>query len=186
MKTQIFALSLIAASALATAAPVPLPPELPAVGQDNPLPVPRITQKTLANGLQVWVLEKHGIPRVDFVLAVQGAGYGADSPDAPGRAKLLASLLTEGTSTKSSKQIAEAAQALGGEIGATACNDGLSLTANALASQAAPMSRLLAEVDRLREDANPRCGCYTLKSEPAPQGDSNGWGACATPEKHRA
>ncbi len=132
----------------AQAANAPLPAELPPFGQDKPLAVPRITQQTLPNGLQVWVVPRQGVPRVDFVLALRGAGFGADAADAPGRAKLLAGLLAEGTTRRSSRQIAEAAQAMGGGLGATASNDGISIAANALASQAAGMAHLLAEVAR--------------------------------------
>jgi zinc protease len=143
--------ALAAALALAPsarAATVQLPAELPPFGKDKPLAVPQITQQTLPNGLQVWVVPRNGIPRVDFVLAVRGAGYGADPADAPGRAKLLAELLSEGTAKRSSKQIAEDAQAMGGGIGAAASNDGISISAHALASHAAGMAGLLAEVAR--------------------------------------
>lgn len=138
----------LALAGAAHAATVPLPAELPPFGKDKPLAVPKITQQTLPNGLQVWVVPRQGIPRVDFVLAVRGAGFGADAADAPGRAKLLAGLLSEGTSRLSSRQIAEAAQAMGGAIGASASNDGISVGANALASHAAGMARLLADVAR--------------------------------------
>ena len=149
---SLFRLGLVAAAialaGAAQAATVQMPAELPPFGQDKPLAVPRITQQTLPNGLQVWVVPRNGIPRVDFVLAVRGAGFGADAADAPGRAKLLAGLLSEGTAQRSSKQIAEAAQAMGGALGASASNDGISLSANALASHAEGMARLLAEVAR--------------------------------------
>lgn len=147
MKHSLIALALLAAVASHAAVPT-FPAELPPFAKDKPLPVPAVTKKTLANGLQVWVLPKNGIPRVDFVLAVQGAGFGADAPDAPGRARLLASLLNEGTAQRSSKQIAEAAQAMGGGVGAGASNDGITVAANALASHAGRMAALLAEVAR--------------------------------------
>ena len=144
-------LSLAAALALAgtaaQAAPE-LPADLPPFGKDKPLAVPNITQTTLPNGLQVWVVPRNGIPRVDYVLAVRGAGFGADAADAPGRAKLLAGLLSEGTTTRSSRQIAEAAQAMGGGVGASAGNDGISVIGNALASHAGAMMQLLADVAR--------------------------------------
>jgi zinc protease len=144
-------LGLIAALVLcgaAQAATVALPAELPPFGKDKPLAVPSITQQTLPNGLQVWVVPRKGIPRVDFVLAVRGAGFGADAPDAPGRAKLLAGLLSEGTAKLNSKQIAEAAQAMGGSVGASASNDGISVLGNALTSHAGAMAQLLADVAR--------------------------------------
>lgn len=147
-----FHLGLIAAAltlaGAAQAADIRLPAELPPFGKDKPLAVPKITQQTLANGLQVWVVPRNGIPRVDYVLAVRGAGFGADTADAPGRAKLLAGLLSEGTTRRSSRQIAEAAQAMGGALSASASNDGISIVANALASHADAMARLLAEVAR--------------------------------------
>lgn len=150
--TPAFRLGLLAAAltlaGAAQAANVPLPAELPPFGKDKPLAVPKITQQTLPNGLQVWVVPRNGIPRVDFVLALRGAGFGADAADAPGRAKLLAGLLAEGTTRRSSRQIAEAAQAMGGGLSATASNDGISIAANALASQADGMAHLLAEVAR--------------------------------------
>ena len=138
----------LAVAGTAHAATVNLPAELPPFGKDKPLTVPKITQQTLPNGLQVWVVPRNGIPRVDFVLAVRGAGFGADLADTPGRAKVLAGLLTEGTAQRTSKQIAEAAQAMGGSVGASASNDGISVFANALASHADGMARLLADVAR--------------------------------------
>lgn len=142
------ALAIAGAASAAQAATVTLPAELPPFGKDKPLTVPNITQQTLPNGLQVWVVPRNGIPRVDYVLAVRGAGFGADAPDAPGRAKLLAGLLSEGTAQRSSRQIAEAAQAMGGSVGAAASNDGISVFGNALASQAGAMAKLLADVAR--------------------------------------
>lgn len=147
----------LAASALAVAgavaaaeAPLPeaLPPALPSYGKDKPLPVADIAKKTLANGMQVWVVERDGVPRVDFVLAIRGAGLAADAPEAPGFADLLAATLTEGTARRDSRQIAEAAQGVGGSIGAAAGADGVTAYANALASQAPAMLSLVAEVVR--------------------------------------
>jgi len=138
----------LALAGAAQAATLTLPAELPPFGKDKPLAVPNISQQTLPNGLQVWVVPRNGIPRVDFVLAVRGAGFSADAADAPGRAKLLAGLLSEGTTQRSSKQIAEAAQAMGGSVGAGASNDGISVYGNALASHAEGMAKLLAEVAR--------------------------------------
>ena len=68
---------------------VKMPAELPKYGQDKPIQVPQISKKTLANGLEVWVLPRQGLPRVDYVLAIRGAGFGADADNAPGQAKLL-------------------------------------------------------------------------------------------------
>jgi zinc protease len=126
----------------------PLPASLPPYAKDKPLPVPNISKQVLDNGMQVWVVPRQGLPRVDYVLAVRGAGLAADEATQPAFASLLASLLKEGTANKDSRAIAEAAQALGGALGAEALMDGINLNGNALASNAAPMLMLLADVAR--------------------------------------
>jgi predicted Zn-dependent peptidase len=146
-------LMLIAAISTAFATPAfaaepSTPAGMPAYGKDKPLPSPHIAKKTLANGLQVWVVPRNGVPRVDMVLAVRDAGYGADDAAHPGFANLMAGLLNEGTAKRDSRAIAEAAQGLGGSVAAGASNDGITVSANALASQAGPMLQLLAEVAR--------------------------------------
>ena len=139
---------LLAGNAFAADAQAPLPKDLPPYAADRPLPVPEIEKKTLANGLEVWVLPREGLPRVDYVLAVRNAGYAADAKDAPGFADTLAYMLNEGTAKHDSKQIAELAQGMGGSIGGNAATDGMIVTANALSAHAAPMMELLAEVAR--------------------------------------
>lgn len=121
---------------------------VPGYAPDKPLPVPQIVRKTLANGLEVWVVPRKGLPRVDYVLAVRGAGSAADDAQRPGFAGLLASLLNEGTAKHSSRAIAEASQALGGGVAGGTSQDGITVSAYALASGAAPMMALLAEVVR--------------------------------------
>ena len=121
---------------------------MPAYGKDKPIPTPKIVKKTLANGMIVWVVPRKGLPRVDYVLAVRGAGFAADDSAHPGFANLLAGMLDEGSAKRDSRAIAETAQGLGGAISAGASADGIFVSGNALASQAAPMMALLAEVAR--------------------------------------
>jgi predicted Zn-dependent peptidase len=142
------AISMMFAPSFAAEAPAAKATAMPAYGKDKPLPTPRIAKKTLANGLQVWVVPRNGVPRVDMVLAVRDAGYGADDAAHPAFASMLAGLLNEGTAKRDSRAIAEAAQGLGGTVAAGASADGITVSANALASQAGPMMQLLAEVAR--------------------------------------
>lgn len=134
---------------LAHAADAPVAKGLPPYGKDKPIPVPKIAQKTLANGMTVWVVPRKGLPRVDFVLAVRGAGLAADAKAQPNFASMLAGVMAEGTSRRDSRAIAEAAQGMGGSIGTGAGYDGLTVSGNALTSYAAPMLQLLAEVTRM-------------------------------------
>lgn len=150
MKTFLITLAIASAfTPCAQAADVKLPAAMPAYGKDKPIPAPKIVKQTLANGLQVWVVERNGVPRVDYVLAVRGAGYSADDVAHPGFANLMAGLLNEGTAKRDSRAIAEAAQGMGGSVAASTAVDGMLVSANAVTSRAADMMGLLAEVARL-------------------------------------
>ncbi|MGH9393731.1 MAG: M16 family metallopeptidase, partial [Terriglobales bacterium] len=63
-----------------------------------------------------------------------------------GLASAEADLLTEGTPTRTSLQVAQAADALGGAIGASVDPDFLTVSANALSSRAGALFELLADV----------------------------------------
>lgn len=151
MKTSILALAAALAAAFSIAAPAAepfVPKNLPKFGADKPLPVPEIAQKTLANGLVVWVLPRSGgNPKVDLVLAVRG-GKTADPRDRPAMSGLLADLLVEGTTSRDSVRIAEELQALGATLAASSGNEGISLRATGIASGAEALSLLLADVAR--------------------------------------
>lgn len=148
MTKTLLALLIGALIAPAAIAATEMPKDLPPYGADKPLPVPEIDQTQLDNGLTIWVVPRDGIPRVDYVLTFKGAGLSADESSMSGFASTLAGMLNEGTEKRSSKEIAETAQSYGGSVAASASNDGLTVYANALASQAEPMLALMAEVTR--------------------------------------
>lgn len=152
IRTHLAVLALALAAALpATAkdkALVALPADLPPYAADKPLPVPAIEKSRLANGMELWVVPRDGVPRVDYVLAIRDAGYAADAADAPGFASTLSYMLNEGTARYDSRTIAEMAQGMGGSVGGSVAMDGMLVVANAVASKAAPMMDLLAEVAR--------------------------------------
>ena len=142
------AISLLFAPAVYAADTASSASAVPPYGKDKPIPAPKIAKKTLANGMTIWVVPRQGLPRVDMVLAVRGAGFAADDKQHPGFANLLAGLFNEGTAKRDSRAIAEAAQGMGGEIGAFAGNDGISVQASALTPNGPAMMALLAEVTR--------------------------------------
>jgi len=151
MKTLMLTLAIslaFAPAAFAADAPAPAKAAMPAYGKDKPIPTPKIVKKTLANGMTVWVVPRQGLPRVDYVLAVRGAGYAADDRAHPGFANLLAGMINEGSAKRDSRAIAEAAQGMGGSVAAGPASDGIFVQANALTSHAADMMSLLAEVAR--------------------------------------
>jgi len=88
------------------------PPEvLPA----KPLVIPAPVMRTLPNGLEVLLVERHTLPLVTLRLAVR-SGPECDPPALPGAAALVNGLLTEGTTRRSAQQIAEAIDSAGGLV----------------------------------------------------------------------
>lgn len=78
--------------------------------------------RALANGLQVVVVLHHEQPAVSIRLLVR-AGAVYNPPDKPGIASLAASLLDQGTTTRSAAQIADTIDYIGGELGTGAGSD---------------------------------------------------------------
>ena len=122
-----------------------LPKELPPYGPLRPLMAKNITTSQLGNGLQVWLVPERGFPKTAFALAVRG-GLAADPKDRPGIADLLAAAVTEGTKTRTAKQLASEIQAAGGDLEADATADSILLSASVLADSATKTMALLADV----------------------------------------
>jgi zinc protease len=92
--------------------------------------LPKAYETTLANGLQVIVLEQHKLPTFSMQMVVLSGGL-SDPQDQPGIAQFTAALLREGTKTRSSKQIAEQVDSLGGSLGAVSGLSALTSTVTA-------------------------------------------------------
>jgi zinc protease len=77
--------------------------------------LPKPTEVKLSNGLTVLVLERHKVPTVNAALWVNAGSL--DDPKAlPGLAKFTADMLQEGTSHRSSAQLASEVDALGANL----------------------------------------------------------------------
>jgi zinc protease len=81
------------------------------------LPRPRETK--LPNGLTVLVLEQHKLPTVAFTLWVK-TGALADPKNLPGLAKATAEMLREGTTHRTSAQLATEVDSIGASLMASA------------------------------------------------------------------
>jgi predicted Zn-dependent peptidase len=81
--------------------------------------LPRPREAKLANGLTVLVLERHKLPTVAFTLWVK-TGALADPKDLPGLAKATAEMLREGTTHRTSAQLAAEVDGLGASLMASA------------------------------------------------------------------
>lgn len=98
-----------------------------------------------ANGMTVLVLEQHFLPIVE-VHALIKAGSAQDPPEKAGVANLTASLLDEGTTTRSSKQLAEQIDFVGGSLEAKASEDFTTATARVLKKDVDLGFSLLADI----------------------------------------
>lgn len=80
--------------------------------------LPRAEEATLKNGLQVILLPAHKVPTFNIQLVVMSGGL-SDKSDFRGLSNFTAALLREGTTKRSSKDIAEQVDALGATLTAT-------------------------------------------------------------------
>jgi predicted Zn-dependent peptidase len=130
--------------------PAPLPENLPSYGPIKPYVGPQVTQEKLSNGLTIWLVPRPGFPEISFVLAVRG-GMASDPTDVPGFSQLLAATLTQGTKTRSAKEIAEQIEAAGGDLSARAAADDLIVSTEVLWEKSQATLSLLGDI---AENAN--------------------------------
>ena len=121
------AAALLLTAAVAFGQQVTPPP--PAAPRQPNLPKP--VEKTLANGLRVIVIPKHDVPLVTARVTIK-SGSEADPSDLAGLAQLTASLLTQGTATRTAEQIARGVEALGASLRAEAGWDNSSAEVNVM------------------------------------------------------
>jgi zinc protease len=109
------------------------------------LKLPKLQRATLSNGLKVILAERHGVPLVNFWMAVD-AGYAADQFAAPGTAKLTGTLLIDGTSTRSALEINDQTALLGAKLEGTSNLDFSFVELSALKPKLDPSLDLFADV----------------------------------------
>jgi zinc protease len=134
---------------------------VPQPGPAAAAPLPSAQQFSLANGLQVYLIESHVLPLAVASLNSR-SGSAADPPGKAGLAGFSADMLDQGTKTRDSSAIAREIDSLGGTLTTSATNDSSSLSVSTLSPQMgnalSMMSDLAqnptfppAEVDRVRQ-----------------------------------
>lgn len=118
-----------------------MPPPL----QPRSLNLPENFETTLANGLGLVVVEDKRLPLTSFRLAFR-SGDANDPPALPGLSDMVSALLTEGTATRTSRQIAEQVERLGATLTVGSGSDFTTVAASALSLYADEILELLAEV----------------------------------------
>ena len=117
----------------------------PTVPPPKPVVLPEPAERTLANGLRVLVIERHSLPIITLRLVAK-AGAEADPPSHAGTAQFVAGLLDEGTTSRTSLQIAEAVDQAGGVIDTGADWDESYVALSVLADHAGMAFDLVADM----------------------------------------
>jgi zinc protease len=103
------------------------------------------TKFVTANGMTVVVLEQHFLPIVEIHALIK-AGSAQDPPEKAGVANLTASLLDEGTTSRTSKQLAEQIDFVGGSLETKASEDFTTASARVLKKDVDLGFTLLADI----------------------------------------
>jgi len=107
------------------------------------LPVPKIL--ALNNGMKLYLIEEHELPVVSAAL-VTLAGGEENPKEKPGLAAFTARMLSEGTATRSSTQLANDIAQIGAGLNASASMDSANVSVAALSNNAGPALELLSDV----------------------------------------
>lgn len=119
--------------------------ELPKVGDLPKLELPALNTFTLSNGLEVALAERHDVPTVQMALMFD-SGYASDFGGKVGTASFAMSMLREGTSSRTSQDIAEQLETLGTNLSTSASIDSSRISMDSLVSNLAPSLDIFADV----------------------------------------
>ena len=117
------------------------PPPLP----QRPLKLPTTSETTLPNGLLVVIVADQRLPLVSYRLVFR-SGDAHDPVELPGLADMLTGLLTEGTQSRTSREIADEVARLGATLQAGASSDYTTVAASSLTTFSDEILELMADV----------------------------------------
>ncbi len=118
---------------------------VPTPGPARDVHLPAVRSTTLTNGLAVQLVEYHTLPVLHLRLVVR-AGSSTDPANLPGLASLTGDMLREGTTSRSSAQIAESIEFVGGSLDVSTSADVTVLSVSVLRDHAETALNLLADV----------------------------------------
>lgn len=119
--------------------------KVPALGPPPEVALPPIVTRELPNGLKLMIVEHHELPIVDFVLVVESGGT-IDPAGKTGLANLAAAMLTEGTTSRASLEIADQVAFLGIGLNASSNWDASTISLHTPTSQLDSALALFADV----------------------------------------
>ncbi|HLM00360.1 MAG TPA: pitrilysin family protein [Pyrinomonadaceae bacterium] len=117
----------------------------PAALSPRPFSIDAPFETTLSNNLRVVVFEQKRLPLVSFRLAFR-SGEINDPHDLVGLTSATTHLLSQGTQSRSSREIAEAVERLGASLSASSSADNTIVSASALTIYRADILKLMAEM----------------------------------------
>ncbi len=121
--------------------------KMPDPGAPPPVGFPTAEKATLSNGLDVQLVRRTAVPKVEMSLVVD-AGFAADKSATPGTANLTLGMLDEGTTTRSSEQISAALAALGANLSSYSQLDASFVQLDVLKDRLDPALDIYADVIR--------------------------------------
>ncbi len=119
----------------------------PALGQDVAFQVPEVKTTKLDNGIDVFVVERKDLPKVNVTIASR-AGSVADPQDLPGLASLAATAMLRGTKTRTALDIDNSLGDLGTGIGSMAYREYAMVAVDVLKANLGPAMTVMADVVR--------------------------------------
>ena len=121
--------------------------EIPPLAPMAALDFPDVQHVALSNGVKLHYAQRSAVPVTQVALSFN-AGAAADTPDSRGLQNFTMSLLDEGTTTRTSQQIAEEQERLGASISAGGSLDRSTVSLSALSANLGPSLDLLADIVR--------------------------------------
>lgn len=119
--------------------------EMPPPLEPRPLNIPEPYETRLQNGLGLVLIEDKRLPLISFRLAFR-SGDANDPAELPGLSDMMSHLLTEGTETRTSRQIAEEIELLGATLSVGSSSDFTTVAASGLSVFAHEVLELVADV----------------------------------------
>jgi zinc protease len=111
----------------------------------RPLNIPAPIETTLDNGLRLAIVNDARLPIVSFRLAFRG-GDSVDPAHLPGLSDMMSHLMNEGTSSRTSVQIAEQVERIGATLTISSTSDFVTVAASALSVYVDEILELMADV----------------------------------------
>src|SRR5262252_2210127 len=93
--------------------------KIPPPGKQPVLRVPTWTKSKLANGADLVVSEKHDLPLVSFTITFLGGSNQFEPADRTGISGIVASMMSDGTKTRTGEALSNALQLLGISVNTT-------------------------------------------------------------------